>query len=90
MFTVTFPIDIGTFVITNYKDIDLTNSKSRLGRLGSISCYQYVTERDTNANVFLAMVSGYKDVWCGQYLLRDLIVATDEQVKMYEKEMRRI
>lgn len=88
MFAVNFPINTGTFVIVNHKDVDLTNPKNLLGRLGSISCYQCVTEQDTRDGVFLVTVSGYKDCWCGQYLLNDLIIATDEQIKMYEKEMR--
>ena len=33
------------------------------------------------------MVSGYKDSWCGEYLLSKLKIATDKQVKEYEMVM---
>ena len=86
-FTLTFPIDTGTFVIVDHKGVDLSESKNLLGRLGSISCYQCVDKRCGDPDYYIVMVSGYKDSWCGEYLTKDLLIATDEQVKMYEEEM---
>lgn len=85
-FTKTFPIDIGTFVIVDYKNIDLTKPKALLGRLGTVSCYQCVD--NDNDNEFIVMVSGYKDAWCGEYLLSEVLIATDEQVNTYKKERK--
>ena len=84
-FTINFPVDIGTFVIVDYENIDLNKSKSLIGRLGTISCYQCV---DNNDDDFIVMVSGYKDSWCGEYLLSELKFVTDEQIQKYKKEMR--
>lgn len=82
-FSVTFPVDTGTFVIVNHNGIDLTNPKNLIGRLGSIACYQCVDKR--NEGDHIVMVSGYKDAWAGEYLLSELLIATDEQVASYEK-----
>lgn len=83
-FTKTFPVDIGTLVITDHKDVDLSQPGALLGRLGTISCYQCVTNK---AEDYIVMVSGYKDSWCGEYLLSNLLIATNEQVAIYKKEM---
>lgn len=48
-FTKTFPINTGTFVI-----VQVGNTK----RLGTVACYQCVTEEDEEDMV---MVSGYKE-----------------------------
>ena len=82
-FTVTFPVDTGTFVIVNHEGIDLTNPKNLRGRLGSIACYQCVTKRDEEDHI--VMVSCYNDDWAGEYLLSKLLIATDKQVTSYEK-----
>lgn len=82
-FTVTFPISIGTFVIVDHESVDLTQSKALHGRLGTISCYQCVDNKDNDDHI--VMVSGYKDSWCGEYLLSELKIATDEQVDNYKK-----
>lgn len=84
-FTLTFPIDIGTFVIVDTENVDLTNPQSLRGRVGTIACYQCVDNDDNDEHI--VMVSGYKDSWCGEYLTKDLLIATDEQVKMYKQEM---
>lgn len=85
MFTVTFPVDIGTFVIVNHKDVDLSKPKALLGRVGTIACYQSVDDKNDD---HLVMVSGYKDSWCGEYLLSECLIATKEQIKAYKKAMR--
>lgn len=82
-FTITFPVDIGTFVITD-TNVDLNNPKNLKGNLGSIACYQCVDDKEDD---FIVMVSGYKDSWCGEYLLSKLKIATDKQVKEYETVM---
>ena len=83
-FTKTFPIDIGTYVIVNTDGIDLTNPKELVGRLGTVACYQCVDETDDEE---IVMISGYKDSWCGEYLLSEIIIATEEQVNLYRKEL---
>ena len=82
-FTKTFPYNTGTFVIVNEEGIDMSKPRDLLGRLGSIACYQCVDEDDE----LLVMVSGYKDAWCGEYLLKDIRLATDSEVKVYKKLM---
>lgn len=82
-FTKTFPYNTGTFVIVNEEGIDMSKPRALLGRLGSIACYQCVDEDDE----LLVMVSGYKDAWCGEYLLKDIRLATDSEVKVYKKLM---
>ena len=85
MFTITFPIDIGTFVIVDMENVDLTNSQSLRGHVGTIACYQCV---DNDNDEHIVMVSGYKDSWCGEYLLSEIRIATDEEIHLYEQEMR--
>lgn len=80
-FTLTFPVDTGTFVITESEEVK--EDKDLLGRLGSISCYQCVDEHSGDDD-YIVMVSGYKDSWCGEYLLSELKIATDEQVEAYK------
>lgn len=58
MFTVTFPVNTGTFV------------KTKDGSIGTIACYQCVSEKDNDDHI--VMVSGYKKAWCGEYLLSEL------------------
>ena len=82
-FTITFPIDIGTHVIVDHEGIDLSNPKNLRGRFGTLACYQCVVNDDD----YIVMVSGYKDAWCGEYLLNNVLIATDEQIEMYKKEM---
>ena len=82
-FTKTFPMDIGTFVITD-TEINLNNPENLKGNLGSISCYQCVDDKEDE---YIVGVCGYKDSWCGEYLLSKLKIATDKQVKEYEKIM---
>nr|WP_297940402.1 hypothetical protein [uncultured Lachnoclostridium sp.] len=82
-FTKTFPMDIGTFVITD-TEINLNNPENLKGNLGSISCYQCVDDKEDE---YIVVVCGYKDSWCGEYLLSKLKIATDKQVKEYEKIM---
>ena len=47
-FTITFPVDIGTFVITD-TNVDLNNPKNLKGNLGSIACYQCVDDKEEPA-----------------------------------------
>lgn len=72
-FTKTFPINTGTFVV-----VQVGNTK----RLGTVVCYQCVTEEDEEDVV---MVSGYKESWCGEYLLSEVQIATNEEIKQYMK-----
>ena len=65
-FTKTFPINTGTFVV-----VQVGNTK----RLGTVACYQCVTEEDEE----------YKESWCGEYLLSEVKIATKEEIKQYMK-----
>ena len=85
-FTVNFPVDTGKFVITNYKDVDLSKPETLLGRVGTIACYQSITQ-ESDDNSFIVMVSGYKDAWWQETLLDWLHIATDEEVELYKKVM---
>lgn len=82
-FTKTFPYDIGTFVLVELDTYDEKDPKKLINRLGTISCYQCVTEKDE----FLAMVSGYKNAWCGEYLLSEIRLATEKEVSIYRDIM---
>lgn len=77
-FTVNFPVDTGKFVITNYKDVDLSKPETLLGRVGTIACYQSITQ-ESDDNSFIVMVSGYKDV----KLLKWMDVITDGVIVIY-------
>ena len=78
-----FPYNTGTFVVVDLDSYDENDSRTLLTRLGSIACYQCVNEDDE----LMVMVSGYKDSWCGEYLLNELKVATEEEVDKYEELM---
>ena len=82
-FTKTFPYDTGTFVVVHANDVDTNNPETLRGRLGSIACYQCVDEDEE----LIVMVSGYKDAWCGEYLLGQIRLATDLEVETYKKIM---
>lgn len=82
-FTKTFPYDTGTFVVITKRCEKINTPKDLIGRLGSIACYQCVTNRDEYA----VMVSGYKDCWCGEFLLEDIRLATEDEVKLYKNIM---
>ena len=82
-FTKTFPYNTGTFVVIKDDNVDWNNPKSLLGHFGSIACYQCVDEDDE----LMVMVSGYKDSWCGEYLLNEIRVATDEETETYKNLM---
>lgn len=83
-FTKTFPYNTGTFVVIKDDSVDWNNSESLLGRLGTIACYQCVSEK---YDELLVMVSGYKDAWCGEYLLDHLRLATEKEIETYENLM---
>lgn len=83
-FTKTFPYNTGTFVVVNEAGVDMSKPKALLGRLGSITCYQCVNEKDDG---FIVMVSGYKDAWCGEYLLSEIRLATDSEIITYKNLM---
>lgn len=82
-FTKIFPYNTGTFVVVNEDGVDMSKPEALLGRIGSIACYQCVDEDDE----LLVMVSGYKDAWCGEYLLKDIRLATASEITTYEHLM---
>lgn len=82
-FTKTFPYDIGTFVLVDLDTYDDKDPKKLINRLGTITCYQCVTEKD----LFIIMVSEYKNAWCGEYLLSEIRLATEEEVNIYRDIM---
>ena len=77
MFRVEFPYDIGTFVKikSNFRE---TNNED----IGTIACYNCVDdEPDSNGDQFVVVVSGYKDAWCGEYLVREIELLTEEEIE---------
>ena len=82
-FTKTFPYDTGTFVLVDLDTYDDKDPKKLINRIGTIACYQCVTEED----VGIVMVSGYKNAWCGEYLLNEIRLATEEEVNIYRNIM---
>lgn len=82
-FTKTFPYDTGTFVLVDLETYDDKDPKKLINRLGTIACYQCVDEDDE----LMVMVSGYKNAWCGEYLLNEIRLATDLEVSTYENIM---
>lgn len=83
-FTKTFPYDTGTFVLVDLDTYDDKDPKKLINRLGTIACYQCVTEKE---DVGIVMVSGYKNAWCGEYLLNEIRLATEEEVNVYRDIM---
>lgn len=82
MFTKTFPYNTGTFVVIDYGKVDINRPETFYGRFGTIVCYQYVDEENDR---FAVVVSGYKDSWCGEYLLDEIRLATDEELDTYKQ-----
>lgn len=82
-FTKTFPYNTGTFVLVDLDTYDENDSRKLINRLGTISCYQCVDENDE----LIVMVSGYKNAWCGEYLLSEIRLATDAEVNTYKDIM---
>ena len=82
-FTKTFPYDTGTFVLVDLDTYDGTHPRQLINRLGTITCYQCVDEDDE----LMVMVSGYKNAWCGEYLLSEIRLATDLEVNTYKDIM---
>lgn len=83
-FTKTFPYNTGTFVLVDLDHYDSNDPKKLINRLGIVACYQCVTEKDED---FIVMVSGYKNAWCGEYLLSKTRLATEEEIKTYKDIM---
>lgn len=79
-FTKTFPYNTGTFVLVDLDTYDDTDPKKLINRLGTIACYQCVNEEDE----LMVMVSGYKNAWCGEYLLNEIRLATEKEVNVYK------
>ena len=86
-FTVSFPINTGVFVVINPEEADYKKPETLKGCLGSIACYNCVDEDQNNDDEFLVVVSGYKDAWCGEFLLSEIRVATEDEVLAYKKYM---
>lgn len=82
-FTKTFPYNTGTFVLVDLDTYDKKDPKKLINRLGTIACYQCVDEEDE----LMVMVSGYKNAWCGEYLLSEIRLATEEEVNVYKDIM---
>ena len=84
MFTQTFPYDIGTFVIVNDDERgERPSSESIVGNddfrdIGTVACYQCVTDKEDD---YVVMVSGYKQAWCGEYLLQEIRLLSPEEIE---------
>lgn len=70
MFTIDFPYDFGSFV----KIIDRLFERKRPIEYGTI--VSYTVAKDGIA----VFVSGYKEPWCGEYMLEDVQLMTDGEV----------
>lgn len=83
MFIVEFPYDIGTFVqVNDSMRGESTNPKEcwdDLGDIGTIACYNCVDNSKTD-DKFVVVVSGYKQSWCGEYLLREIRLLTQDEI----------
>lgn len=83
MFTQTFPYDIGTFVrVSDNRRGEPPSPESiighdDLGDIGTISCYQCVTDKEDD---YCVMISGYKQPWCGEYLLQEIRLLSPEEM----------
>lgn len=75
-FTKTFPYSTGTFMV-----VENSWKKERNGLIGVIACYQCVAEDEEDD--MTVMLSGYRESWCGECLLSELRLATEEEVKEY-------
>lgn len=85
IFTVEFPYDIGTFVQVND---DMRGQPPHpkecwddLGDIGTIACYNCV-DASRNDDKFVIVVSGYKQAWCGEYLLQEIRLLTEEEIEI--------
>lgn len=85
-FTVNFPVDIGTFVILDYDEIDLNKPETLRGKVGTIACYHTVTQKKKD-DPFVVMISGYGEFWRYVTRLDWLHIATDEEIELYKKVM---
>ena len=85
IFTVEFPYDIGTFVQVNDgmrgQPPHLKECWDDLGDIGTIACYNCVND-SKNDYKFVIVVSGYKQSWFGEYLLREIRVLNEEEVEI--------
>lgn len=72
MFTVELPYDIGTFVKINNPMFE------RKEPLDCGTIVSYSVFGSTNMTVF---VSGYKEPWCGEYMLSEIEIMTEEEIK---------
>lgn len=87
LFTVEFPYDIGTFVQVN-DGMRGESPKPKecwddLGDIGTIACYNCVDNSQTD-DKFVVVVSGYKQSWCGEYLLREIRLLTEDEITIVE------
>lgn len=85
LFTVEFPYDIGVFVQVNDgvrgHPPDPKENWDDLGDIGTIACYNCVNDSKTD-DKFVIGVSGYKQSWFGEYLLREIRVLNEEEVEI--------
>lgn len=90
MFTVEFPYDIGTFVQVN-DDTRGEPPKPKecwddLGDIGTIACYNCVDNSQTD-DKFVVVVSGYKQAWCGEFLLREIRLLSKEEIQLVKSQV---
>lgn len=85
MFTVEFPYNIGTFVRIKPS----FERKDCNDEIGTISCYNCVADKiDCDGNQFCMVVSGYKESWCGEYLLQEIEPLTDEEIEVIKNKYK--
>lgn len=72
MYTVELPYDNGTFV----KVVNPAFERKLPMDIGTVSGYTVFSPSD-----FTVWVSGYKESWCGEYMLSEVEPMTDEEIK---------
>lgn len=92
-FTVSFPYETGTFVKISNPEFERKKDNSRYkDQIGTIACYNCVTgKEDGYGEQYTVVVSGYKEAWCGEYLLHELTILTQDEIdsvkRKYESEI---
>lgn len=77
MYTVELPYDRGTFV----KIINPLFERKKVLEVGTVEGYNVFSP--TDITVF---ISGYKESWCGEYMLSEIELMADEEIKQIKLE----
>lgn len=73
MIHVELPYDFGTFV--KIKDVD-----------SSATLYATISSYFVYRDGVTVWVSGYKEAWCGEYLMEEIELMTEEEIKQLKEK----